>query len=111
MKRGVAIMESGPGCKMQQLYLWDMMKRLGIDPRGGILPRLSLAYATALHRCEACRSKQQCRMWFDATPTDTVLAPHFCPNADILFELQFDQAGSESTRRRSSRGEISHAVV
>ncbi len=103
-------MESGPACKKQPLCLWEMMKRLGIDPGGGILPRLSLAYATALHRCEECRSKQHCRMWLDATPTDTVLAPHFCPNADILFELQFDQAGSASARRRSPQGEISHAV-
>ena len=103
-------MESGSACQKQSLHLWEMMTRLGIDPGGGILPRLSLTYATALHRCEECRSKQRCRMWLGATSTDTVLAPHFCPNADILFELQFDQAGSESTRRRSSQGEISHAV-
>jgi hypothetical protein len=67
-----------------------MMRRLGIVP-GGALPRLSLAYVTAFHRCEACPSKQACRNWLDHMPASVVFAPHFCPNADIFFELQVDQ--------------------
>ena len=29
-----------------------VMERLGIEPGGGVLPRLSLLYTTALRRCE-----------------------------------------------------------
>jgi hypothetical protein len=70
-----------------------MMERLGIEPGGGVVPRLSLTYATALHRCEPCRSKQACREWLDGMPGSAAFAPGFCPNGDILFELQVDQPG------------------
>jgi hypothetical protein len=45
--------------------IYEMMARLGIEPDAGVLPRLSLRYATALQRCEACRSKHACRDWLD----------------------------------------------
>jgi hypothetical protein len=67
------------------------MERLGIEPGGGVVPRLGLTYATALHRCEACRSTQACRDWLDSMPAPVAFAPRFCPNADILFELQIDR--------------------
>jgi hypothetical protein len=70
-----------------------MMARLGIEPDAGVLPRLSLRYATALQRCEACRTKNACRDWFDYAPAMVNFAPFFCLNADILFELQYDQPG------------------
>jgi Family of unknown function (DUF6455) len=72
-------------------YLKEMMQRLGIDPASGVLPHFSLAYMTALHRCESCRAKGECRHWLDSTPMSTSFAPSFCPNADILFELQVDK--------------------
>jgi len=75
------------------INLYEMMERLRIDPRSGVIPRLSLRYATALHRCEACQYKDACRDWLDHAPSMVKFAPHFCPDADILFELQFDQAG------------------
>ena len=75
------------------IQLYEMMTRLGIEPCRSNLPRLSLRYATAIHRCEACPCKKACREWLDSAPTMTSLAPHFCPDADILFELQFDQPG------------------
>ena len=72
------------------VYLREMMRRLDIDPAGAILPRSSLGYFTALHRCEACPCKQACREWLDQMPATLSTPPRFCPNSDILFELQVD---------------------
>jgi Family of unknown function (DUF6455) len=77
----------------QPPYLCGRMERLGIEPGGGVVPRLSLTYATAPYRCEACRSKQACREWLDSMPASVAFAPGFCANADILFGLQADQPG------------------
>lgn len=74
----------------QQIYICEMMERLGIEPGGGVVPRLGLTYTTAFHRCEACPSRQACRDWLDNTPTPVTFAPRFCPNTDTLFELQAD---------------------
>jgi hypothetical protein len=70
-----------------------MMEHLGVEPAGGVLPRWSLSYATALHRCQACPSKEACQEWLDSMPMSVSFAPQFCPNADILFELQVEQPG------------------
>jgi Family of unknown function (DUF6455) len=72
-------------------YLKEMMQLLGIDPASGVLPQFSLAYMTALHRCQSCRTKSACRHWLDSTPMSASFAPEFCPNGDILFELQVDK--------------------
>lgn len=88
---GTATARAG-GCRIG-IHLYEMMTRLGIEPNGSVLPRLSLRYATAIRRCEACPHKEACRAWLDHTPEAISLAPHFCPDADILFELQFDQPG------------------
>lgn len=72
-------------------YISEMMERLGIDPGEGAVPRLSLSYVTAFHRCEACGDKQACREWLDSMPRSVVSAPRFCPNVDILFELAVNQ--------------------
>lgn len=69
------------------IYISEMMERLGIEPGGGIVPRLSLSYTTAFHRCETCRAKRACRDWLDRKPQGVSFAPGFCPNRDILFEL------------------------
>ena len=84
------------------IFICEMMERLGIELGGGVMPRLSLSYATVLHRCEACPAKQVCRDWLDSLPTSVPLPPRFCPNADILFELQFDQPGSDHLVVRNS---------
>jgi hypothetical protein len=75
------------------MHIYEMMARLGIEPGAGVLPQLSLRYATALRRCEDCRSKKACQDWLDCSPAMVNFAPDFCMNADILFDLQFDQAG------------------
>ena len=72
-------------------HIYEMMARLGIEPGAGVLPQLSLRYATALHRCENCGSKRACQDWLDCAPAMVNFAPDFCMNADILFELQYDQ--------------------
>jgi len=75
-------------------HIYEMMARLGIEPGAGVLPQLSLRYATALHRCENCRSKKACQDWLDYAPAMINFAPDFCRNAEILFELQCDQPWS-----------------
>jgi hypothetical protein len=75
------------------IHIYEMMARLGIEPEAGALPQFSLRYATALHRCENCRSKKACQDWLDYAPAMANFAPNFCTNADILFDLQCDQPG------------------
>ena len=78
----------------QPTYVREMMERLGIEPRGGVVPQFSLSYATAFHRCETCTCKPDCRAWLDSKPAAVHFAPRFCPDTDIFFELQFDQPGT-----------------
>jgi hypothetical protein len=75
------------------IQIYEMMARLGIEPGAGVLPQMSLRYATALRRCETCRSKKACQDWLDYAPAMVNFAPEFCANADILFDLQYDQTG------------------
>jgi Family of unknown function (DUF6455) len=75
------------------MQVYEMMGRLGIEPGAGVLPQLSLRYATAVRRCENCRSKKACRDWLDYAPAMINFAPDFCSDADVLFELQCDQVG------------------
>jgi hypothetical protein len=77
----------------QPVYLCRMMERLGIEPGGAALPRLSLHYAAAFRRCGACPSRQACGDWLAQAQPSASLAPRFCPNADIFFELKLDPAG------------------
>ena len=84
-------MASANKCYHKQACINDMMERLGIEVGGGILPRPSLTYAAARHRCEKCRTPDACREWLKTAPEALNFAPKFCRNGDILFELQFDQ--------------------
>jgi hypothetical protein len=83
-------------------HVGRMMQRLGIEPGGGVVPHLSLSYIAAFRRCEVCPSKQACRDWLDSTPASALLAPRFCPNADIFFELQVDQHGAWIDKARTT---------
>lgn len=81
-----------PGaCAHQTNCIVEMMRSLGIEPGGGVLPRLELNYVTLFRRCQECSSKKRCRDWLDHEAGLEHFAPTFCPNAEILFELQFDQ--------------------
>ncbi len=97
----------------QPIYLFEMMERLGIDPGAGMVSPLSLSYVTAFHRCEACPSKQTCRDWLDRMPRSVAIAPSFCPNLDILFEMQVDQPICNPTRSNIESENIikSHAYI
>ena len=77
--------------KHSPIHVFEMMERLGIEPGSSVTPRLSLTYATAVHRCEVCPCHETCRYWLDHAPALIGSAPQFCPDADILFELRFDQ--------------------
>jgi hypothetical protein len=88
------------------IHLYELMTRLGIEP--GVSPRQGFQYAVALHRCDACQCKQACRAWLDHMPATVNLAPSFCVNADILFELRFDQPGPG--RVGSFSGSVSKAA-
>lgn len=77
----------------RETHIWDMMVRLGIEPGASVLPALGLRYATVFHLCEGCTRKQACGEWLAHAPAEVHLAPRFCPGADLLFELQFDQPG------------------
>ena len=83
--------------KTQASYVLEMMRRLGLDPAEGVVPHFSLSYLTAMHRCAACLAKGECREWLERTPGAVSVPPGFCPNADIFFELQFDQLGRAQT--------------
>jgi hypothetical protein len=88
------------------MHIYKMMARLGIEPGAGVLPRLSLRYATARRRCEDCQSKKVCRDWLDYSPAMANFAPAFCRNADILFELQYDEIGTVYPIERRPRDRI-----
>jgi hypothetical protein len=77
----------------RETHIWDMMVRLGIEPSGSVVPKLGLRYTAAFHLCEACTCKEACREWLARAPAEVNFAPRFCPGADVLFELQFDQPG------------------
>jgi hypothetical protein len=90
----VAAMTTLTSQELHPNQMGRMMRRLGIEPGAGIVPQLSLSYIAAFHRCEACPSKQACRDWLDSASASASLAPHFCPNAGIFFELQVCQPGA-----------------
>ncbi len=81
-----------PAHERQATHIHEMMEHLGIEPGCGAISRWSLSYTTAFHRCENCADKQNCRDWLAAIATAN-FAPRFCPNADILFEMQIEQPG------------------
>jgi hypothetical protein len=79
-----------PDRERQPTHLREMMAHLGLEPGDGVVPRWSLAYMTAFHRCAGCTDKEACRDWLARMPAQVSFAPRFCPNADILFELQVE---------------------
>jgi len=72
----------------------EMMQRLGIEPGGGVIPHLALSYATAFRRCKVCGTREACRSWLDRPSASNGLAPRFCPNADVFFELLLEAPAS-----------------
>ena len=79
-------------------YLFEMMQGLGIDPARHSIAQSELTFLTALHQCQGCQSKEQCRAFLDRAPMSFAFAPAFCPNKDLLFEMQFDQGEPDALR-------------
>ena len=80
--------------KPQPMHIVEMMERLGLEPGAGAIPRLSLAHITAFHRCQACPLKAPCTTWLACHRGPLRFAPPFCPSADILFEMKFNDPGA-----------------
>ena len=78
----------------QPTHIVEMMERLGLEPGAGPIPRLSLAHITAFHRCRACPLKARCAAWLAHQRGPLAFAPAFCPSADILFEMKFNDPGA-----------------
>jgi len=76
------------------IFMREMMEHLGIDLGAHMEAQWSLSFMTAVHRCQDCAHRQECRAWLDdMMPAAATLPPQFCPNADIFFEMQVDQPG------------------
>jgi Family of unknown function (DUF6455) len=101
---GGMIMLASTALEHRTTHASKVMERLGIEPGGGALPRLSLLYTTALRRCQSCPSTKVCREWLGGAPMTAGFPPSFCPNFDILLELQFISANSP--RKRTLGGEV-----
>jgi Family of unknown function (DUF6455) len=78
----------------QTSHIAEMMERLGLDPGAGAIPRLGLAHNTAHQRCRACPFTEACGAWLASQCGPLAFAPPFCPIADILFELKFNDHGA-----------------
>jgi Family of unknown function (DUF6455) len=73
-----------------QAPVYEIMDRLGIDVGGGAIARFGLLFSCAVRSCQQCRYGAECREWLKSAPNVLDTAPEFCPNADIVFQLQFD---------------------
>ncbi len=69
--------------------LYVLMSHLGIEPGAGVVPQFAVAYSAAVRRCRACQANAACDAWLAEAAGRHF--PGFCPNADILSELQFDR--------------------
>lgn len=76
-------------CDLRVTNVYKMMEHLGIELGGGVIPRFGLMYVSAVRTCQNCESVQFCTKWL-GTASSISVAPDFCPNADIFFELAFE---------------------
>jgi hypothetical protein len=72
-----------------ELEVYKMLERLGIELGAGVIPRYGLMYTSAVRACRSCGSVRACTEWLGASSA-TAVAPDFCPNADIFFELELE---------------------
>lgn len=74
-------------------YIHEMMMRLGIGRDAGDSPQMCLWLETAFERCDSCETKKACQDWLNCAPSSVSVAPWFCRNGELLFELQYDRPG------------------
>ena len=60
-----------------RLNVYKMMEHLGIELGGGVIPRFSLMYASAVRTCQKCESAHLCTKWLGAASSASG-APDFC---------------------------------
>jgi hypothetical protein len=97
---GRSAMPSSDKRDLGELEVYKMLERLGIELGAGVVPRYGLMYTSAVRTCRNCGSVRACTEWLGATSATDVapVAPGFCPNADLLFELELNgQTVSRST--------------
>jgi hypothetical protein len=82
-------MSSSDKSGVGELEVYKMLERLGIEIGAGAIPRYGLMYSAAVRTCRSCGSMHACAEWL-ATASETCIAPDFCPNADIFFELELE---------------------
>jgi hypothetical protein len=78
----------------QPTHIAEMMERLGLEPGASAIARLGLAHTAALRLCRTCPFKTRCGAWLESHRGPLAFAPSFCPIADILFELKFNDPGA-----------------
>lgn len=89
-------MPSSENSDLQELQVYKMMERLGIELGAGVIPRYGLMYVSAVRNCRSCGAAAACTACLGAA-SPTRVAPGFCPSRDIFLELAYTQ-----TARRSS---------
>jgi hypothetical protein len=66
--------------------IFRMMDRLGIDAASGVVDQFGLVFVSAVRTCAGCKAVGTCTTWLDGVERPAV-APAFCPNLNLLFEL------------------------
>jgi hypothetical protein len=92
-------MRSSEKSDLRELEVYKMLERLGIELGAGVIPRYGLMYAAAVRTCRTCGSVHACAAWLGSASASCV-APDFCPNADILLELELE---GQTVPRRTAK--------
>jgi Family of unknown function (DUF6455) len=91
-------MPSSENSDLQELQVYKMMERLGIELGAGVIPRYGLMYVSAVRNCRNCGAVPACAEW-RAAASSTCVAPGFCPNRDIFLELAYAQTARRNTAK------------
>jgi hypothetical protein len=91
-------MNSSEKSDLQELQVYKMMERLGLELGAGVIPRYGLMYVSAVRNCRSCGAAPACTGWLGAASSARV-APGFCPNRDIFLELACTQTARRSTAK------------
>jgi Family of unknown function (DUF6455) len=95
---GRSAMPSSENSDFQELQVYKMMERLGIELGAGVIPRYGLMYVSAVRNCRSCGAAATCTEWLGAASSIHV-TPGFCPNRDIFLELAYTQTARRSTAK------------
>jgi hypothetical protein len=91
-------MPSSENRDLQELQVYKMLERLGLELGAGVIPRYGLMYVSAARNCRSCGAAPACTEWLHAA-SSTAVAPGFCPNRDILLELAYAQSIRRNTAK------------